>query len=462
MQELFRVVDGRMETEESWSLNRYNMHICAGEILYIQGSPESGLHCLVELFTGRRMLQGGKIFVRECRCMAVTKERIREAGIYTITAEADLVKELSVAENLEVIRWVPFSLRFFNRKKIEKKVDRYLEKEGVSLQSSSMLGEVDSGACQCLSILKAKMHGAALIVLDCTRGNYEGKKGEKLCRLIKRLSTEGIAFIILSEHFLPLAGMAHRIQVIHKGYDLMEWHGMDEKLKEDLLHPGAIRTAGGKETCHVPLLYGIYDYEWETEKGFLSYLRQFSAENPLLWQYAAGIECIPESYGLQGKLAILPRTYRDLQFDSMGIEDNIIMAIPGRIAHGGKYGFIDRNFKRLITQEFYERAGVPQGVKSVAELDRAQRRILFLYRFEVAKPKTMLIDCPYIGLGQEEKARVRAYLEGLARKGIRIVYFSQSMEELQEDCKEIFCSHDGKRHQSAGFSTWDSVGPMIK
>ena len=87
------------------------------------------------------------------------------------------------------------------------------------------------------------------------------------------------------------------------------------------------------------------------------------------------------------------------------------------------------------------------------ELDRAQRRILFFYRFEVAKPKTMFIDCPYIGLGLEETVRVRRYLEGLAKKGIQIVYFSQSMEELQEDCREIIGSYDGKRHQSTGFST---------
>ncbi len=453
MQEIFRVVDGRMETEFSWTLNHYNMHICEGEILYIQGSPESGLHCLLELFTGERMLQGGQIYLRECRCEPMTKERIREAGIYTITAEADLVKELSVAENLEVIRWVPFPLRFFNRKAIEKKVDGYLEKEGVSLKSDSMLGEADSSGCQCLSILKAKMHDAALIVLDCTRGEYEGKKGEKLCGLIKRLSREGIAFIILSEHFLPLAGMADRVQVMHKGYDLMEWHGMSETLKEDFVSLGTIHTGEEKEMRHASLLYGLYDYEWETEKGFLAYLKRFYEENPLLWQYVAGMKCAPGSYGLDGKLAILPRACPDLHFRTMEISDNIIMAIPRRISHGGKYGWIDRNAKQLITRQFYDIAKVPQEVVSVDELDRAQRRILFFYRFEVAKPKTMFIDCPYIGLGLEETVRVRRYLEGLAKKGIQIVYFSQSMEELQEDCREIIGSYDGKRHQSTGFST---------
>ena len=54
--------------------------------------------------------------------------------------------------------------------------------EGVSLAGRSSLKNLDSSECQSLSILKAKMHGVSLIVLDCTRGNYEGKRGEKLCR----------------------------------------------------------------------------------------------------------------------------------------------------------------------------------------------------------------------------------------------------------------------------------------
>lgn len=247
MQELFRIVNGRMESETSQFLEQYNMHICEGEILYIQGMQESGVHRLIDFFSCRNQLQGGQIFLRESRLDMLTKERAREAGIYTITAEADLVKELSVAENLEVIRWVRFPLHFFNRRNIEKKVDEYLAKEGVTLTGRDSLRALDSSECQGLSILKAKMHGVTLIVLDCTRGNYEGKKGEKLCRLIKRLSEEGIAFLILSERFLPLAEIADRIQMMHRGRDLMEWHGLSEILKEDLINFKKMPVAEGAE-----------------------------------------------------------------------------------------------------------------------------------------------------------------------------------------------------------------------
>lgn len=454
MQELFRIVNGRMESETSQFLEQYNMHICEGEILYIQGMQESGVHRLIDFFSCRNQLQGGQIFLRESRLDMLTKERAREAGIYTITAEADLVKELSVAENLEVIRWVRFPLHFFNRKNIEKKVDEYLAKEGVTLTGRDSLRALDSSECQGLSILKAKMHGVSLIVLDCTRGNYEGKKGEKLCRLIKRLSEEGIAFLILSERFLPLAEIADRIQMMHRGRDLMEWHGLSEILKEDLINFKKMPVAEGcRERYHESLLYGIYDYEWDAEKGFLSYLKQFYLESPALWQYMAGMDCIPEKYGIQDKLVILPRKYMDMHFDTMDIRDNIIMTIPHRIAHGGKYGIVDWNFRKLVTEKFYDVAEVPREVLSTGELSRAQRRILSFFRWEVARPKVMFLDCPYIGLSQEEVIKVRRYLEYLAKEGMRIVYFSQLAEELQEDCCKIFSSHDGKRHQSAEFST---------
>ena len=454
MEELFRIVNGRMESEASQFLEQYNMHICEGEILYIQGVQESGLHRLIDLFSCRKPLQEGQIYLRGQRLDMMTKERIFEAGIYTITAEADLVKELSLAENLEVIRWVRFPLHFFSRRNIEKKVDKYLAEEGVSLAGRSSLKNLDSSECQSLSILKAKMHGVSLIVLDCTRGNYEGKRGEKLCRLIKRLSGEGIAFLVLSERFLPVARIADRIQMMHRGKDLMEWHGLSETLKEDLINFNKMPVSGGNRERHQEsLLYGIYDYEWEIENGFLSYLEQFYSKNPILWQYVAGTGCIPEKYGIQGKLVILPRKYMDLHFDTMEIRDNIIITIPHRIGHGGKYGIVDWNFRKLVTEKFYDVAEVPREVTLPGDLNRAQRRILSFFRWEVARPKVMFLECPYIGLDQEEVARVRRYLNNLAREGIRIVYFSQLAEELEEDCCEIFSSHDGKRHQSAEFST---------
>lgn len=455
MQELFRIVNGRMEAEASQFLEQYNMHICEGEIVYVQGLQESGVHRLIDFFSCRKPLQDGWIFLREHRLDVMTKEKAREAGIYTITAEADLVKELSVAENLEVIRWVPFPFRFFNRRKIEREVDEYLEKEKAALSGRDLLVGLDSSECQNLSILKAKMHGVSLIVLDCTRGNYEGKKGEKLCGLIKRLSGEGIAFLILSERYLPLAETADRIQVIYRGRDLMEWHGLSEKLKEDLIHFNRISVSErGKDGHHESLLCGIFDYEWEIEKGFLCYLKQFYTESPVLWRRMAGMDCVPGKYGMEGKLVILPRKYMDVHFDTMEIRDNIIMTIPGRIAHGGKYGVVDHHFKKLVTEKFYEVAEVPWKVTSVGELDRAQRRILSFFRWEVARPKVMFLDCPYIGLGQEEAVRVRGYLESLAGEGIRVIYFSQLAEELREDCHEIFTSHDGKGHQRTEFSTW--------
>ena len=187
--------------------------------------------------------------------------------------------------------------------------------------------------------------------------------------------------------------------------------------------------------------------------GALSYLKQFYSESPALWQYVAGIDCVPEKYGIQDKLVVLPRKYMDMHFDTMNIRDNIIITIPHRIALGGKYGIVDWNFRKLVTEEFYDVAEVPREVTSIGDLNKAQRRILSFFRWEVARPKVMFLDCPDIGLSQEEVVKVRHYLEYLAGKGIRIVYFSQLAEELQEDCCKIFFSHDGKRHQSAEFST---------
>jgi ABC-type sugar transport system ATPase subunit len=54
-------------------------------------------------------------------------------------------------------------------------------------------------------------------------------------------------------------------------------------------------------------------------------------------------------------------------------------------------------------------------------------------------------------MSREEAGQLRSYLNRLSEKGIRIICFSKSLDDLQSDCAGIITTRNGR---SAKFTTF--------
>ncbi|MDC7287558.1 ATP-binding cassette domain-containing protein [Blautia schinkii] len=465
MREILRIDHARMEYDRNVVLKDYNFVVNAGEIAYVQGFSESGIYALLDLFTGIRQLDGGRLYLHECPAPSVRKEILRSYGIYTITAERDLVKGMSVAENLEAVRWVRFPFRFLKKEKMRRKAEEYLGEEGLSVDTSQILNQWSSVECQKLSILKAKMHHASLIILDCMKnpGDYEGKNAEAIGLMIKKLSEEGIAFIILAGKYLPLCEIADRVQIIHKGIDLFEWNPGDKCFGNDILLGAGYLTSNPDILEEGSLhMTGFFDFEWEKERGIWKYLENIRRYAPKLWQERIGIEVPLDGVCFDGHTAVIPNTSENTLFPEMTAGDNIIMCASKRVGRG-TYGIVKKKFRSLLVHTFYEITGIDESIKYLWQMKPVHRKILSIYRWEIMKPKVIIMESPYIGLGQDEIQEFCRYLRHLEQKGMRIIFFSKSMEEMRSVCSEIIVSENGRNvRYLQQYLPMQSIQPMHK
>lgn len=383
------------------------------------------------------------MYLHEKRLDEYNEITLRKNGVYIITAEQDLVNNLTVAENLEVVRKLRFLARIFSRKKVTCLVDEYLLKEEIKVQGDCLVEDLTPEDKQKLSILKSKMHGASLIVLDCTKGYYEGNLAEELCDLILKISKEGIAFIVLSERYSQFANIANRIQMMHLGKDLMEWNYYDDNIKSILLQNGNIKSNINNSEQNRKKFYGLYDYYWGMDKNIWDFLKSFQMYNPEYWKSFVNIKHISKPFYYDGETAIIPKESASLLIPNLSIQDNVIITIPRRVGRS-KYGVIRKKLASYVTEDFYERTGIDREVKMISELSDVHKKILSLYRWEMAKPKTIILENPYLGMDMEDSEVLRKYLYGLSDKGIKIIYFSKSIEEMKQDCMIILATEDGK------------------
>ena len=283
MEELLRLAGAVREAGGMEALRDYTLEVYRGDIVYVQGVPGSGARTLVSLLAGDCALQAGSLYLDAQEIPALSRLAFWQHGLYTITAEKDLVEGMSVAENLEAIRYLPNCLRTYRHEASKAKVAAFLRGQGIDVSSGAMVWSLSRCDRVRLSLLKARMHGARLIVLDATEDYYEGQEAQALCDMIRRQNREGVSFVIVSECFSPFAGIATRIQLIDRGRDMKEWPGLTphvEALLRGLLpHRNARRETDGRR-----LFRGIYDSAWDRQESFLAYLRLLRAENPALWQ----------------------------------------------------------------------------------------------------------------------------------------------------------------------------------
>lgn len=450
MKEMLRIRHGVQDDRQDDILRDYELQVFEGDIIYIQGIEGSGIRTLISFLAGECTLKRGELWLFEEKVENYDRNTAYQYGIYTITAEKDLVETLTVAENLEAVRYLPFPGRYYSRRRAESRVTRYLEKEQVNIPADACLWMLSKKERQKLSILKAKMHGARMIVLDATSDVYEGQEAEELCELIRRANAQGITFVILSECYAMLAEIANRIQIISRGRDLKEWYGLTDRVRQRLRHEMAEGAEHAVQKADAVLFLGMYDYEWEMKGCIWDYLNYVKKRNPEIWDRYIGASIPRPGFSQEKKTVVIPRESGEYLLKNLSIADNLIMPIPLRVAKN-HFGLIKKNIRRNITRDFYKKMGLDPGINKIEEMSSIQKKVLSIYRFELDRPQVIILESPYSGMNREERKILQDYLRTLAKKGIRIIYFSKSREEIAEDCCKVIVTQNGENAKITTF-----------
>lgn len=430
MKELVRIEKGTLGEH----LKQYCMTIYEGDIMYIQSFSERSLKVLQDILSGERQLESGRMYLNEKPVNGYNMNAAREYGIYTVTFGREFVDNMSIAENLKPI--MP-AYRLYSRRENDRRIEAYLKQEQIFHNEKMPVWSLSEGERKRLGVLRAKLFGAKLVILDMTRAQIEGKIADEICYLILKLREEGITFLILSSHYSEISRVATRTQYFSRGRDVKEWGLMTDAQREKLANGDLFFLHNGqKEKSNSRIFTGIYDYDWEMSEGIWKFLKYVKEKNPEIWDKYIGAEIPGDGKVYEKDTVIIPRDSADMLLENLSIGENLTILAGRRIATG-KYGVIHKKYQQILEEDFYRRMHLKPSVKRVNELSLLQRKILFVSRFELLHPKIIILESPYGDMDWEEMADFEHYLQGLVEKGIRIIYVAQNLERMTQDCHHI-------------------------
>ena len=208
------------------------LHVERGEIYAFLGLNGAGKTTTIRLLLGMVSPTSGEARILGNIIGSDAKDLWARVGY--LVESADAYPELSVRENLEIMRRLRPGTR-------PKSVDRVIERLGLAAYADRRAGALSSGNAQRLGVAKALMHDPQILILDEPAKGLDPAGIVEMRHLFMELAHEHGVTIFMSSHFLDeVSRMAQRIGIIHEGILVQELDAADlERVRRQRL---VIRT----------------------------------------------------------------------------------------------------------------------------------------------------------------------------------------------------------------------------
>ncbi len=183
------------------ALEDVNLHITAGEFVFLLGHSGAGKSTLLKLILREELPTEGKVFVDGKDVAALRRRQVpylrRQMGI--IFQDFRLIPSMTVYEN------VAFAMHVTNisRKEIKNRVPYMLELVHLADKANCYPETLSGGEQQRIAVARALAHAPRLVIADEPTGNIDPELSYEMMKLLEQVSEMGITVLVVThEHDL--------------------------------------------------------------------------------------------------------------------------------------------------------------------------------------------------------------------------------------------------------------------
>ena len=201
---------------EQSSLNGFNMALYSGEVLGVFANHAVVKNDLVALLAGRQGANSGRVYIEREPCPFDGPEQHRQRLVGVVHPVKSLVDDLSVAENIFVIRQ-GFKAQVINRRLLHRQTQKLMHEFGLSLAPGLLISQLSAVERCSLEIVKAVALGARIVVLRDLSSFLSDFGVDQLFALVARLRSRQLGFLFVDSSVMHLTQYADRVVVIKNG-----------------------------------------------------------------------------------------------------------------------------------------------------------------------------------------------------------------------------------------------------
>jgi ribose transport system ATP-binding protein len=199
------------------ALDGVELEVLAGEVHCLLGQNGAGKSTLIKVLAGVHRPDSGSMLWRGEEVSFSGPQAATKAGIATIYQELDLVDDLTVAENI-FLGHEQAAAGFVRRGRMRAEARAVLERLGHGdIPVRRTVGRLPAAAKQIVSMGRALSHDAQLIVMDEPSAVLAHDEVANLFRVIRELTSRGIAVVYISHRLEEIREIGDRVTVLKDG-----------------------------------------------------------------------------------------------------------------------------------------------------------------------------------------------------------------------------------------------------
>ncbi len=445
------------------ALDDVSFRLLPGEVHALMGENGAGKSTLIKALTGVYGIDDGTILVGGEQHEFHTPAAAQAAGISTVYQEVNLVPNLTVAENILLGR-EPRRLGGINVRAMNRQAKRTLDRLGLDIDPTSLLGEHPIAIQQLVAIARAVDVDARVVILDEPTSSLDADEAATLFDVIRTLRDDGVAILFVSHFLDQVYEVADRLTILRNGC-LVEERTVAETSQLDLVrlmigrdlealesldhherHPSPseatpVLTAVGlsRKGCLEATDLALYDGEVVGFAGLLGSGRTELAR--LLFGADTADHGDIEIRSTRRRLRS-PRHAidRKVAFSSedrkaegvvgdLTVADNMLLALQ---ASRGWLRPIPQATRARLVEQYLDALDIrPRDPDALMRnLSGGNQQKVLLARWLITEPEVLILDEPTRGIDIGAKAQIQAKVAELAQQGMAVVFISAELEEV--------------------------------
>ena len=458
------------------ALDNVHLDVREGEVHALCGENGAGKSTLMKIIAGAQGYTSGHMYVNGEEVVFHSVKDAERKGIAMIYQEFNMVRDLSVAENIFLGRGEE---KLLSWRKMNQQAGKLLDSLGIRVKPTQQLASCSIAVQQMVAIARAVDMDCRVLILDEPTSSLDESEVAKLFQLMRDLKKRGVGIIFVTHFLEQVYEVCDRITVLRDGKlvgeyiieDLPRVQLVSKMLGKDFDDMAEIKSGSESENIDfngTPVYQainltgttGIKPFDFEIHKGevngFTGLLGSGRSESvraifgadrvtggqvyidgvPVrirkpLDAMKHGISYLPEDRKLDGIVG------------DLSVRDNIILALQ---VMKGFFKPFSKAQAEKFADEYIELLNIKTASQDtpIKSLSGGNQQKVILARWLLANPQYLILDEPTRGIDVGTKVEIQKLVLKLAAEGKSVTFISSEIDEMIRTCSRLIVMRDGK------------------
>ena len=453
-------------------LNRVDFNVYPGKIMALVGENGAGKSTLMKILTGVYSKTSGEMYLNGQEIQFHNTRDSQNQGISIIHQELNLVRHLSIAENIFLGREPLTKIKSIDWSKLYKNAQHWLDKLGLQEDARELIGNISVGKQQLVEIAKALSLEAKVIIMDEPTGALTLAETETLFSVIRELKSQGQSIVYISHRLPEIFQICDDVTVLRDG------NLIGEKPITDVDEDGIIEMmVGRKLTEQYPRINvepgdAVLEVDHLTNR-FVKDISLKLQKGEILWvaglMGAGRTELARTIYGIykadrgdifiDGKPVKINNPKDALHkgiayvsedrknngiFLGLDVRENISLASLSSFSN--RFGWIRKKEEEETANQYINTMSIrTSGIKQLLRyLSGGNQQKVSIAKNLNTKPKILILDEPTRGVDVGAKKEIYELINEFKQNGMSILMISSEISEILGMSDRIMVMHEGK------------------